>query len=340
VVSYAIAGTMKLDLTHDPLGQDPDGNPVYLKDIWPTSAEIQAVIDKSLTPEMFASRYGNVFEGPEQWRAIRTTTGQTYEWDMGSTYIQAPPFFDQMAAEPEAPGDIHGARPLAILANSVTTDHISPAGSIKQDSPAGHYLLGYQVRPAEFNSYGSRRGNHEVMMRGTFANIRIRNEMVPGVEGGFTAHQPDGEKMPIYDAAMKYQEEGVPLVVIAGKEYGTGSSRDWAAKGTRLLGVKAVIVESFERIHRSNLIGMGVLPLQFPDGVDRKTLGLTGVESFDVLGIADGLAPRCRIDLVIHRPNGGEETVGLLCRIDTADELEYYRHGGILHYVLRNLLAA
>ena len=340
VVAYALAGDATLDLTGEPLGTGSDGEPVYLRDIWPSNQEIQAIVDQVVTAEMYRTRYSNVFEGPPQWKEIETGGGETYGWQPGSTYVRYPPFFEDMAAEPGAIGDIDGARVLAMLADSVTTDHISPAGAIKQESPGGHYLLGHQVGVRDFNSYGSRRGNHEVMMRGTFANIRIRNEMVPGVEGGFTRHLPDGEIMPIYDAAMKYQDEGVPLVVVAGKEYGTGSSRDWAAKGTRLLGVKAVIVESFERIHRSNLVGMGVLPLQFLNGQDRKSLGLTGEEIFDIAGIADGLTPRMEVACRIRRPDGSSEDIALLCRIDTADEMEYYRHGGILHYVLRNLNTA
>jgi aconitate hydratase len=289
---------------------------------------------------MFKARYSNVFEGPEEWREIDAGSGMTYLWNSASTYVQYPPFFEEMKAEPEAIGDVIGARPLAMLGDSITTDHISPAGSIKKESPAGDYLLEHQVRPLEFNSYGSRRGNHEVMMRGTFANIRIKNEVVPGVEGGFSKHLPDGKVMPMYDAAMLYAEEGVPLVVIGGKEYGSGSSRDWAAKGTRLLGIKAVIVESFERIHRSNLVGMGVLPLQFMEGTTRKTLKLTGDETFDVTGVAAGLKPRMQLKLTIHRPDGSSEEVPVLCRIDTADEVEYYKNGGILHYVLRSLMKA
>mgnify|MGYP002622699010 CR=1 FL=1 len=340
VVAYALAGTMTRDLLNDPIGADKNGKPVFLRDIWPSNKEIRETIDACLTPQMFSSRYANVFEGPEEWRDIETAAGMTYGWEDGSTYVRYPPFFEGMTAKPEALKDIVKARPLAILADSVTTDHISPAGSIKKDGPAGDYLLEHQVRPADFNSYGARRGNHEVMMRGTFANIRIRNEMAPGTEGGVTRHLPDGTVMPIYDAAMKYQAEGVPLVIVGGKEYGTGSSRDWAAKGTRLLGVRAVIVESFERIHRSNLVGMGVLPLQFKDGQTRKTLKLTGEETFDIAGIAKGLKPRMDIACKITRPNGKTETITLLCRIDTADELEYYVHGGILHYVLRSLMKA
>ncbi|WP_422369479.1 aconitate hydratase AcnA [Pelagibius sp.] len=340
VVAYALAGSLKVDLLNDPLGTGSDGEPVFLKDIWPTNKEIEAVIGDSLTPEMFKARYANVFEGPEEWREIDAGSGMTYMWSDGSTYVQYPPFFEEMKAEPEAIGDVTGARALAILGDSVTTDHISPAGAIKKDSPAGEYLIEHQVRPIEFNSYGSRRGNHQVMMRGTFANIRIKNEMAAGTEGGFTKYMPEGTVMPIYDAAMKYADDGVPLLVFGGKEYGTGSSRDWAAKGTRLLGVKAVIVESFERIHRSNLVGMGVLPLQFKDGTTRQTLKLTGEETFDLSGVAGGITPRMDLQLTIHRPDGSSEQVPLLCRIDTADEVEYYRNGGILHYVLRNLMKA
>jgi aconitate hydratase len=340
VVAYALAGSLKMNLAADPLGTDPDGNPVYLKDIWPTNKEIHDTIRECLTAEMYRSRYANVFEGPEEWKEIDSVGSETYAWQESSTYVKFPSFFEGMEREPGEITDIEGARPLLILADSVTTDHISPAGSIQRESPAGEYLLERQIRPAQFNSYGSRRGNHEVMMRGTFANIRIRNEMVPGVEGGYTTHQPSGEQMPIYDAAMKYAADGVPLVIVAGKEYGTGSSRDWAAKGTTLLGVRAVIVESFERIHRSNLIGMGVLPLQFTGGDTRQSLGLDGTETFDIKGVADGLSPRCELDCTIHRADGSSANVKLLCRIDTLDELDYYKHGGILQYVIRNMLAA
>ncbi len=339
VVAYAIAGSMNVDLAKDPLGEGSDGKPVYLRDVWPSSQEVQDTVRRSLTPDMFRKRYGNVFQGPAEWQKVQVAKSMTFSWDQGSTYIAHPPYFDDMPKEPGALSDVSLARPLAILADSITTDHISPAGSIKKDSPAGEYLMGFQVRPADFNSYGARRGHHEVMMRGTFANIRIRNEMVPGVEGGMTRHLPDGEVMPIYDAAMRYQKEGVPLVIVAGKEYGTGSSRDWAAKGTRLLGVRAVITESFERIHRSNLVGMGVLPLQFKEGADRKTLKLDGSERFDIIGIAAGLKPRIDLTCRIHRSSGKVDTVPLLCRIDTLDELEYFRHGGILQYVLRHMLA-
>ncbi len=338
VVAYALAGSVAIDITTQPLGTDADGQPVMLADVWPADDEIRAMIEQFVTPEMFRSRYANVFEGPAEWQSVEVSTGETFQWSAGSTYVKYPPFFDDLAGEPTPPSDVTGARALAQLADSVTTDHISPAGSIKTDSPAGHYLSGHQVAVREFNSYGARRGNHEVMMRGTFANIRIRNELVAGTEGGITRHQPSGEVMPIYDAAMRYQADGVPLIVIAGKEYGTGSSRDWAAKGTRLLGVKAVVAESFERIHRSNLVGMGVLPLQFTEGKTRKDLGLDGTETFDLAGIGDGLKPQSTVTLTIHRA-GGSETLDLLCRIDTLDELEYFRNGGILQYVLRGMMA-
>jgi len=340
VVAYALAGTITRDLLAEPLGKGTDGQPVYLKDVWPSNAEVGAVIEQALTPEMFRSRYANMSVGTPEWRAIKASSSLTYDWDAVSTYVRFPPFFEEMGAEPAPVQDISGARPLAMLADSVTTDHISPAGAIKEESPAGGYLVGHQVRPVEFNSYGSRRGNHEVMMRGTFANIRIRNEMAPGTEGGVTKHQPSGEVMPIYDAAMKYKDEGVPLVVIGGKEYGTGSSRDWAAKGTRLLGVKAVIVESFERIHRSNLVGMGVLPLEFKAGVSRKTLKLDGTEIFDIGGVASGITPRQDVTCRITRADGSVEEIKLTCRIDTLDEVDYYRNGGILQYVLRKLATA
>ncbi len=340
VVAYAIAGSLKIDLTTDPLGEDADGSPVYLKDIWPTNKEIADMLAASLSPEMFRARYENVDAGPAEWREISSTPSETYDWQDSSTYVRYPSFFEGMTPEPGAVEDISGARPIALLGDSVTTDHISPAGAIKKESPAGDYLIERQVRPAEFNSYGSRRGNHEIMMRGTFANIRIRNEMIPGVEGGITRHIPDGAELPIYDAAMRYVDDGVPLVVIAGKEYGTGSSRDWAAKGTRLLGIRAVIAESFERIHRSNLVGMGVLPLEFKQGVDRKSLGLDGTEVIDITGIAAGITPRMEVKCRIARADGRTEEIALTCRIDTLDEVEYYRHGGILQYVIRNMLEA
>jgi aconitate hydratase len=340
VVAYALAGSLKVNLATDPLGKDTDGNDVYLKDIWPTNQEIHDTMRECLTAEMYRSRYENVFEGTPEWQQVASEKSETYGWQESSTYVKYPTFFDGMEREPEAITDITGARPLLILADSVTTDHISPAGGIQRESPAGEYLLERQIRPAQFNSYGSRRGNHEVMMRGTFANIRIRNEMVPGVEGGVTTHQPSGEQMPVYDAAMKYAADGVPLVIVGGKEYGTGSSRDWAAKGTTLLGARAVIVESFERIHRSNLIGMGVLPLQFTDGATRQSLGLNGTETFDIKGVAEGLSPRSDLDCTIHRADGSSVDVKLLCRIDTLDELDYYKNGGILQYVIRNMLDA
>ena len=338
VVAYALAGSMKKDLLNDPLGTDADGQPVYLRDIWPANAEIQAMIEEVLTPGMFRTRYADVAQGDEAWKQLEAPSGQTYTWQDESTYVRLPTFFEGELDNEFA--NVTGARPLAILGDSVTTDHISPAGAIKKDSPAGAYLMEHGVKPQEFNSYGSRRGNHEVMMRGTFANIRIRNEMAPGTEGGVTKYMPDGDVMPIYDAAMKYVSDGVPLVVFAGTEYGTGSSRDWAAKGTRLLGVKAVVAESYERIHRSNLLGMGVLPLQFTDGVSRKSLKLDGTETFDLTGLDGEAKPGMSVTLVVHRADGSSEETQLVCRIDTLDELEYYRSGGILQYVLKNLAAA
>ncbi|MBM3515487.1 MAG: aconitate hydratase AcnA, partial [Alphaproteobacteria bacterium] len=337
VVAYALFGTMNKDITTAPIGKSKDGKDVFLKDIWPSPQEVSECIEKFLTKEMFKSRYSDVFRGPAPWQAVKADKTETYAWPSKSTYVANPPYFAGMGKAPKAINDIKAARPLAILGDSVTTDHISPAGSIKKDSPAGKYLIANGVQPKDFNSYGARRGHHEVMMRGTFANIRIKNEMVPGVEGGVTKHQPSGEQLAIYDAAMKYQGAGVPLVIVAGKEYGTGSSRDWAAKGTNLLGVKAVLVESFERIHRSNLVGMGVLPLQFKDGTTRKTLGLDGTETFDIA--IGGLKPRGDVQVVINRANGKSETVTVTCRIDTDGELDYYKNGGVLHYVLRNLAA-
>ncbi|GHB06802.1 aconitate hydratase AcnA [Modicisalibacter luteus] len=335
VVAYALAGNVRLDLTKEPLGNGKDGNPVYLKDIWPSQAEIAEAVEQVKT-DMFRKEYAEVFNGDETWQSIKVPESKVYEWSKDSTYIQHPPFFDGMGKEPEPVEDIKDARVLAMLGDSVTTDHISPAGSIKPDSPAGRYLQEHGVQPKDFNSYGSRRGNHEVMMRGTFANVRIRNEMLDGVEGGYTRHVVTGEQMAIYDAAMKYAEDNTPLVVVAGKEYGTGSSRDWAAKGTRLLGVRAVIAESYERIHRSNLIGMGVLPLQFPEGEDRKSLGLTGDETFSIEGLGE-LDPGGTVRVVI-KSDKGEKAIDATCRIDTVNEMEYYRHGGILHYVLRSML--
>ena len=337
VVAYAIAGSLQVDITKDPLGQDQNGNDVYLKDLWPSNAEIEETIRASLTREMFVERYKDVFSGTEQWQAIKFPEGETYAWDNSSTYIQHPPYFQGMTMETINISDIKGANLLALLGDSITTDHISPAGAIKADSPAGKYLSENGVERIDFNSYGSRRGNHQVMMRGTFANVRLRNLMAPGTEGGITTYIPTGEQMSIYDASMKYQDAGTALVVVGGKEYGTGSSRDWAAKGTNLLGVKAVIVESFERIHRSNLVGMGVLPLQFKGSDSRESLGLLGTETFDIVGIADGIIPQQDINVSITYADGSIKKIIVLSRIDTANEVEYYKSGGILHYVLRNL---
>lgn len=339
VVAYALAGSLNVDLTNDPIGEDPSGNPVFLKDIWPTNKEIRDTVEQIVTKNMFVTRYNDVFTGDEEWQNIGVTDSQTYSWDDKSTYVKHPPFFENMSQGAGEFEDVVQARPLAILGDSVTTDHISPAGSIKKDSPAGEYLTNNNVSRIDFNSFGSRRGNHEVMMRGTFANIRIKNEMAPGTEGGVTTYYPEKSQMPIYDAAMLYAKENTPLVVVAGKEYGTGSSRDWAAKGTKLLGVKAVIAESYERIHRSNLVGMGVLPLQFKDGVNRKTLKLVGDERFDIIGLSNGVQPAMDVQCRITRSNGDVEEVTLLCRIDTLNEVEYYKNGGILHYVLRQMAA-
>jgi aconitate hydratase len=339
VVAYALAGTVRIDISSEPLGNDRDGNPVYLRDIWPSSQEVANAVAQVNT-SMFHKEYAAVFAGDEQWQAIEVPQAATYVWQSDSTYIQHPPFFENISGPPPAINNVEGARILALLGDSVTTDHISPAGNIKTDSPAGRYLREQGVEPRDFNSYGSRRGNHQVMMRGTFANIRIRNEMLGGEEGGNTIYIPSGEKMPIYDAAMSYQAMGTPLVVIAGQEYGTGSSRDWAAKGTNLLGVKAVIAESFERIHRSNLVGMGVLPLQFKLDQNRKSLNLTGKETLDILGLSDvELTPRMNLPLIITREDGRQERIEVLCRIDTLNEVEYFKAGGILHYVLRQLIS-
>jgi len=336
VVAYALKGTVTEDITTTPIGQDQNGADVMLADLWPTNAEIAANRAANIDRSMFVNRYANVYDGDEHWQAITVEPSDTYQWRAGSTYVANPPYFEGMTMTPAPVTDIVNAKPLAILGDSVTTDHISPAGSIKEDSPAGSFLMGNQVTKRDFNSYGSRRGHHEVMMRGTFANIRIKNEMVPGVEGGFSTYK--GETMPIYDAAMRHKDDGTPLVVIGGKEYGTGSSRDWAAKGTILLGVRMVIVESFERIHRSNLVGMGVLPLQFKDGDTRHTLGLNTDDIFSIRGLAD-LVPGQDITVEVMRADGTTFTFIALCRIDTANEMEYYRHGGILHYVLRKLAA-
>ena len=337
VVAYALAGTLNIDLTKDPLGLDKKGNPVYLKDIWPTNQEIADVARKSVTRAMFRERYGDVFKGDPQWRKIKTAKSLTYKWDAKSTYVQHPPYFESVDGDAQS-GDIENARILGLFLDSITTDHISPAGAIQKDSPAGKYLTAKKVPQAEFNSYGSRRGNHEVMMRGTFANIRIKNQMVPGVEGGVTIHYPSGKQMPIYDAAMEYKKKNTPLVIFAGKEYGSGSSRDWAAKGTNLLGVKAVITQSFERIHRSNLIGMGVLPLVFEEGQSWEKLKLKGDEQVTIRGL-DKIKPRMKLNATITYADGNSKTIGLLCRIDTLDELDYFKSGGILQYVLNNLAA-
>ena len=340
VVAYALAGSMTIDLYKDPIGQDTEGNDVFMKDIWPSNEEIRQTVEQCLTPQMFKERYGDVFKGTEQWQNIGADdAGKTYDWQPASTYVKNPPFFEGMTKEIDSVTDIKGARALALLGGSVTTDHISPAGAIKKDGPAGEYLSQHQIAVKDFNSFGSRRGNHEVMMRGTFANVRIKNLMLDDVEGGYTKYIPTNEQMSIYDAAMNYQGAETPLVIIAGKEYGTGSSRDWAAKGTRLLGVKAVIAESFERIHRSNLVGMGVLPLVFKDGVTRESLKLDGSETYDLTGLNDDLKPGQDVTLTIHRADGASEEVTLMSRIDTLDEIEYYKHGGILHYVLRDLAA-
>jgi aconitate hydratase len=338
VVAYALKGTVRSDMMAEPLGTGSNGEPVYLKDIWPTNEEIRTLIDAHVHSDMFRRRYADVYRGDERWRKIEVTGGDTYSWPPESTYIQNPPYFTGMTMEPVPPGDIERARPLAVFGDSITTDHISPAGAIKPDSPAGQYLLNRNVSRGQFNSYGSRRGNHEVMMRGTFANIRIRNKMLDNVEGGFTRYAPTGEIMPIYNAAMLYKQDERPLVVIAGKEYGTGSSRDWAAKGTVLLGVRAVIAESYERIHRSNLVGMGVLPLQFREGEGADTLGLTGREKYTITGVSQ-IKPRQEVEVTVIPDEGEAFTFTARCRIDTYNELEYFKAGGILHYVLRRLAA-
>jgi aconitate hydratase len=338
VVAYALAGTMKIDLTTEALGQDPSGRDVFLRDIWPSEAEVQSVMLRSVKAESFRGVYADVFRGDERWQALQVPAGSRYDWVGDSTYIRHPPFFEGLQMESRPLEDIVGGRVLAVLGDSVTTDHISPAGSIPADSPAGKYLVAHGVQPKDFNSYGARRGNHEVMMRGTFANIRLRNLLAPGTEGGWTLHLPESSQMTIFDAAMKYKEEGVPLVILAGKEYGSGSSRDWAAKGTMLLGVRAVIAESFERIHRSNLVNMGVLPLQFKPGEGAASLGLTGRESFDIAGIASGLAPVAELRVIARGEPGRTVEFGALARIDTPEELSAFKAGGILPYVLRQLV--
>ncbi|MEM8931611.1 MAG: aconitase family protein, partial [Acidobacteriota bacterium] len=342
VVAYALAGRVDIDLVNDPLGDDRDGQPVYLKDIWPTNQEIADTVNQCLQAEMFTQEYADVFHGPDEWRALPTPEGSTFDWQDASTYVRQPPFFDGMGPDPSDPEDIRGARVLALLGDSVTTDHISPAGAIKFKSPAGDYLTSHGVDVRDFNSYGSRRGNHEVMMRGTFGNVRLRNKLVPGVEGGFTRYLPTGEEMSIYDAAMRYIDDGTPLVVLAGKEYGTGSSRDWAAKGSLLLGIKAVITESYERIHRSNLIGMGVLPLEFVDGASAESLGLNGEEHIDIEGIPALVAEEFEggrtLQATATDAEGQTTSFGVKVRLDTPQEVAYYHHGGILQYVLRQLL--
>jgi aconitate hydratase len=337
VVAYAIAGSMHVDLTREPLGVDPDGEEVYLKDIWPSRAEIKKVVDGFVEAKMFTKGYADVFAGDDNWKSLEIPSGDMFAWQDSSTYVRSPSFFDGMPREPQPLRDISGARVLALLGDSVTTDHISPAGAIKKDSPAGRYLLDKGVSPRDFNSYGSRRGNHEVMIRGTFANIRLRNQLVPGVEGGFTRHLPDGAQMDIFDAAEAYASENVPLLVIAGADYGSGSSRDWAAKGTLLLGVSAVLATSFERIHRSNLIGMGVLPLQFQSGETAESLGLTGEELYSVTGLAEADDVPHEVNVHVESNEGARDFTAVV-RIDTPAEAAYYRHGGILQYVLRQLL--
>jgi aconitate hydratase len=338
VVAYALAGTMDIDLSSEPLGQDKNGQDVFLKDIWPSSQEVAELVERTVTREAFQSKYADVFKGDEKWQGVETTQSQTYDWPASSTYVQNPPYFQGMSPEPGVITNIENAKVLAILGDMITTDHISPAGSFKDTTPAGQYLIERQVPVREFNSYGSRRGNHEIMMRGTFANIRIKNEMLDGVEGGYTKG-PDGEQSAIFDAAMEYQNSGTPLVVFGGEQYGAGSSRDWAAKGTALLGVKAVIAESFERIHRSNLVGMGVIPLEFTNGDTRKSLGLTGEETVTIRGL-DSVEPLQALPCQITFADGSVKEISLKCRIDTAIEVEYIEHGGVLHYVLRNLAKA
>ena len=338
VVAYALAGNMNFNMYKDSLGKGTDGKDVFLKDIWPSNKEIEETLLKSLNAEMFIKRYSNISLGPKEWQDIKTDATSIYKWDENSTYVKKPPFFDNMPDKPEGFKPIKDARPLLLLGDSITTDHISPAGSIQKESPTGEYFMKFQVLPKDYNSYGARRGNHEVMMRGTFANIRIKNEMAAGTEGGFTKLQPEGKVMPIFDAVVEYKKRGTDLVIVGGKEYGTGSSRDWAAKGTKLLGVKAVIAESFERIHRSNLVGMGVLPLQFIDGVDRKNLKLVGSELFTIVNIEKGVVPLDKVDVEIKYADGSVKKIKTLCRIDTDNEVEYYKNGGILQYVLRKMI--
>jgi aconitate hydratase len=337
VVAYALAGSMDVDLYKEALGRGQDGKPVYLRDIWPTSREIQEIITGTITSDMFRHNYRSIYSGDERWTGMDVPEAEQYAWDEKSTYVQHPPYFEGIGKQPDEIKDIHGARVLVVLGDSITTDHISPAGSIKPDSPAGKYLQAHGVKPADFNSYGSRRGNHEVMIRGTFANVRLRNQLAPGTEGGWTKHLPSGELLSIFNAAMRYQKEDVPLIILAGKEYGSGSSRDWAAKGPRLLGVRAVIAESFERIHRSNLVGMGILPLQFMPNESVQSLGLTGHETFNIEGLRNGTAKEVKV--LATAEDGSKTEFKVRVRIDTPQEIEYYQHGGILHYVLRQLAA-
>jgi aconitate hydratase len=338
VVAYALAGTVLKDLTSEPLGHDPGGHPVYLRDLWPEPAEIQAMIAATLEPALFRRHYADIEQGTREWNAIDTPEGTTFAWQTHSTFIRRPPFFENLQTTPAPPSDLHGARVLAMFGDMLTTDHISPIGAISPGTPAAEYLESLGVERRDFVNYASRRNNHDVMIRGTFANIRIRNEMTPGTEGGYTRHLPDGEQMTIFDAAQRYRDEGVPLVIVAGAEYGAGSSRDWAAKGTRLLGVRAVIAESFERIHRSNLVGMGVVPLQFEAGHNRKTLALDGTERFDIGGFEGTLAPRMKHPCTITRGDGRRETITLLSRLDTKQDVEYFRHGGLLNLAVRRRL--
>jgi aconitate hydratase len=339
VVAYALAGTVDIDLATEPLGKGKDGKPVYLKDIWPSTAEVNRTLQAVITPEMYKRCYENAMEGSEAWRRIGVTRSELYDWDPKSTYIHEPPYFEGLQLQPGVSGDLRGLRVLALLGDSITTDHISPAGNIARDGEAGAYLLSRDVSQAQFNSFGARRGDDRVMTRGTFGNIRLKNQLLPGTEGSFTLHLPSGEKMTIHGAAMRYKQEGVPLLAIGGKEYGSGSSRDWAAKGTHLLGIKAVLVESFERIHRSNLVGMGVLPLQFKPGESAKSQGLTGRERFDLEGIRDDMAPGAEIKVTARGEDGSQRTFTVLSRIDTRVEVNYYRNGGILQTVLRQLLS-
>jgi aconitate hydratase len=330
---------MDMDINKEPLGIDTKGQPVYLRDVWPSQKEIMSAINSSVKAEMFRKAYEESLKGDERWKGIQAPSGELFQWDSASTYVKRPPYFENMPRQAPPLKDIHGARVLAMLGDSVTTDHISPAGSIQPDSPTGKYLIEHGVSPKDFNSYGARRGNHEVMMRGTFANIRLRNQMAPGTEGGWTVHLPDKTQTTIYDAAMQYEKEGVPLLILAGKEYGSGSSRDWAAKGPRLLGVQAALAESFERIHRSNLVGMGVLPLQFKEGENAETLGLTGFETFDIEGIAAGIKPGMLVTIRARNAEGEDKVFQAVTRIDTPYEIHYYQHGGILQYVLRQLIS-